>query len=200
VNRLPLGAVVLAAGRSTRMGRDKALLPLGNATALERVVAACRAGGAEGVVVVVSPTGDAVREAALALDARVAVTADQTAGPIASLKAGIREVPGDPAGVLVFPVDHPLVAGTTVMALVAALFRDRSRQVLFPRHEGRRGHPVLLGHDVLDEVLALPRESTLRAVTFRDEARNADVEVADPWVSCDLDTPEDYQQALRSVT
>ena len=199
MNRVGVSAVVLAAGRSTRMGRDKALLPLGEHTALARVMAACRQAGAEGVVVVVAPKATAIRAAALALDARVAVTADQAAGPIASLKAGLGEVPGDPAGVLVFPVDHPLVQAATVTALVQALAEDRRRQVLFPRHAGRRGHPVLLGHGVLDEVLALPRDATLRAVTLRDEARNHDVDVDDPWAVADLDTPADYQRALQAL-
>jgi len=199
VNRLGLSAVVLAAGRSSRMGRDKALLPFGDTTALQRVVAASRAAGAEGIVVVIGPKADAIRDAALALDVRVAVTPDQKAGPIASLKAGLSEVPGDPAGVFVFPVDHPLVAEASLIALAQALARDRSRAVLFPRHGGRRGHPVLLGHQVLDEVLGLPRAATLRAVTLANEARNADVDVVDPWVVSDLDTPDDYQRALRSL-
>jgi molybdenum cofactor cytidylyltransferase len=200
--RASLGAVITAAGASSRMGSDKALLRFGDRTALALAVSACRRGGVEGVVVVVSATGATVADEARRLGARVAINGNPDAGPLASVQAGLLEVPGDPAGCLVFPVDHamasPVVVETLACALADAL-EDGSRHTVFiPVHAGARGHPVCIAFRLVDEVLALPAGATLRDVTLRDPARIRHVEVDDPWVARDLDEQADYHRALAA--
>lgn len=171
-------AVILAAGRSTRMGHPKALTRIGDSSAVERIVAACRGLGLD--VTVVAPASLALPP----LDARIVVNADPDAGRTRSLQLGLA---GD---ALVWPVDHPLARAETVKRLLAT-----PGEWVVPSRGGRSGHPIVLRGRAVDAVRAAAPDAPLRDALRAAGLAPFPVEVEDPGVLQNLDTPE----ALRGA-
>ena len=185
-------AIVPAAGRGERMGADKALLDLDGPTAIERVVATCRAAGADEVLVVRRHDAWPLPEN---LAARVIAVA--AGGEMAdSLRAAAAELDAATTAVVVFPVDHALVEAETVLAVLAMLQQDGCG-VALPLFRGRPGHPIAMRRAVFDEIRTA--NATLRDVVRRDAGRVRTVASANPWVVADLDRPEDFRAALCAL-
>src|SRR5688500_13000200 len=152
---LMVPAVVLAAGKSTRMGRTKALLPLGDAdTFLTRIVSAFRAAGVEDVVVVLGHDAEAIASARAdrKVAARIVINSDYERGQFSSLLAGLQVVdrPGV-AGMLLTLVAVPLVSPETIRAVVAR-HRATAAPIVRPVSGTRHGHPVLIDRRLSDAV------------------------------------------------
>lgn len=116
------------------------------------------------------------------------------AGQLSSLKVGLGCVSDHCAGVLVHLADHPLVKPSTFESVVAEFARGRGA-IVIAQHAGKRGHPVIFGKSVFRELLDAPEDQGARAVVIRDPARVVYVEVDDPGVTLDLDTPADVERA-----
>jgi molybdenum cofactor cytidylyltransferase len=130
-------------------------------------------------------------------DVIIAKNEDLEAGPIGSVRAGLAAIAPFPVdAVLVWPVDRPHVAVSTVEALLDA-FRATHQPIVVPTHGGRRGHPVLFARRVFAELLGAPNSEGARAVVHRDPTRIAEVAVDDPAVLEDFNTPDDYKKLLR---
>lgn len=184
---LNLAAVIPAAGLGRRLGQDKALVDLGGEPAITRTVAACRAGGADRVVVVrVAGAADLPSDLPIQV-VEVAPGAEM----IDSIRAGLRVLaPVD--AVALFPVDHALASGDTLRALVRRARAAATPAITLPLFDDRPGHPVLLPWSCVPAVLDSAK------ATLRDVVRSQPVEVVpvrDPWVLRDLDTPDDLAAA-----
>jgi molybdenum cofactor cytidylyltransferase len=192
-----IAAIILAAGASERMGYPKALLGYRGQTFLTGVLAACEAVGVEMRVVVLGYHSDKIFKDMDLSEAHVVESKELEAGPIGSIRAGLRFLEGKPVeGVLIWPVDRPHVAVATVGALIDA-FRASHLPIVVPAYQGRRGHPVLFGQPVFDELLAAPDDEGAKTVVRRDPGRVEVVPVEDAAVLEDLNTPEDYKALLR---
>ncbi|MFH1681542.1 MAG: nucleotidyltransferase family protein [Candidatus Eisenbacteria bacterium] len=188
-----VGAIVLAAGYSSRIGRPKALLPLGRTTCLSFVLAACGEAGLRRVHVVVGHRGGEIAAAVARAGAEVVWNDRFPEGQLASLQAGIRSLPGDLAAALLLPVDHPLVRSSTIRRLIQAFQEEtKGRTVFLPTLGGEDGRPYLVCSSILPEFLSLPSGALGRTVIRRDPARVREVPVDDEGVRFDLDTPDDY--------
>jgi FMN reductase (NADPH) len=181
-------AIVPAAGRGERMGADKALLDLGGTTAIERVVATCRAAGVDDVIVV-RRDGAAPLPPSLAARAVVVPAGGEMADSLRAAGASARD--GGDAVVVVFPVDHALVEADTVLALVAAVHGGAA--IALPLFRGRPGHPIALAATAFRELDA--PGAVLHDVVRKDPARVRALASANPWVHADLDRPEDLRAA-----
>jgi molybdenum cofactor cytidylyltransferase len=192
-------AVVPAAGHSTRMGRPKLALPLGDRTVLEHVVAALRAGGADHVVVVVGPHVPQLLPLATAAGADVCPLPEPTADMRATVEHGLnwleaRHHPQPADAWLLAPADHPALDPAVIRALCNSFNNDPAKSILIPVHGGRRGHPALVAWRHAAGVRALPADRGINSY-FRDHAAEVvEVPVAGTGVLCDLDTPEDYDR------
>jgi CTP:molybdopterin cytidylyltransferase MocA len=185
----PVHGAVLAAGRSARMGRPKPLLTLDGETLIERAVRVLREGGCGGVVAVVRADDDAAR-LARAAGARVVVNDDPQAEQADSLRLALRELPDNAAAAAVLPVDVPFVRPATVACLVAA-FRSGAALVVRPTYRGEPGHPTLFARPLFAELAAPGLPHGARTVIEAHTADTLDIEVDDPGVTQDVDTPED---------
>lgn len=193
--------VILAAGRSERMGRPKALLPCGpgGETFVRRLALALTAGGVDGVFVVGRPA-DAALEAEVAV-IPVGLTYVENIrageGQLSSVLAGLATVdaPGV-IGVLVTPVDAPMIHATTIASLLSA-FRSGGAPVVRPVYRGKHGHPVIFARTVFDELRQADPAVGARSVVRAHAGQVLDVDVGDPGVLGDVDTPADYR-ALRA--
>ena len=190
--------IVLCAGRSSRMGRPKALLPTSTRgeTFIGRIVRVLRQGGVDDVVVVVGP-GVPPLDAALAQEnppPRVVVNPSPGRGQLSSLLVGLGAIdrPGV-GGVLVTLVDVPLIDVETVSRLRDAHQRTRA-PVVRPVQNGRHGHPVIFDRAVFDELRHADPDTGAKAVVHAhlSDAVEVAVEAHGPFL--DIDTPSEYSR------
>jgi CTP:molybdopterin cytidylyltransferase MocA len=184
-----IGGIVLAAGRSRRMGTPKALLVAGDETFLERITRGLREGGCSPVLVVVADAAGPIAATARLGGAGVVVNGAPSSEQIESLRCGLRALPVDVAAAVVTPVDIPDVPAALVRGLIAA-FRAGDPPVVVPRADGRDGHPVLFARRVFAELEEPGLREGAREVMLRHRARTVGVPVE--RLPMDLDTPEAY--------
>lgn len=193
-------AVVLAAGRSSRMGRAKALLPAGpgEPTFIGRIVRVLREGGVDDVLVVVSADSPETAEgvAQLHLPARVVLNSDPSRGQLSSLKVGLHTIdrPGV-GGMMVTLVDVPLISPGTVRALLSA-HRETQAPVVRPVRAGRHGHPVIFHRSVFDDLRQASDETGAKAVVRAHASESVAVPIEEDGPFRDIDTPVDYERSF----
>jgi CTP:molybdopterin cytidylyltransferase MocA len=190
---MPIPGLVLAAGASRRMGRPKALLPLGaSGQPFARVI--CDTLTAAGVAPIVVITRLDLRDqlAGVLPDVRLVVNPSPDGGQLSSLLAGLDAL-GSPEAALVTLVDLPLVQIATVASLLGAWHETRAPLVR-PVHQGRHGHPVIFGASLLDALRSADVDLGARPVVHRFIAEAVSVPVDDRGTVQDFDTPESYDR------
>jgi CTP:molybdopterin cytidylyltransferase MocA len=194
-------AIVPAAGHSTRMGRPKLELPLGDRTVLEQVVNALRGGGAYYVVAIIGPHVPELVSLAQAAGADVCLLAEPTPDMRATVERGLQWIeerfhPQPNDAWLLAPADHPVMNADVVRQLLSR-FDEGGSSIVVPVHGGRRGHPTLLAWKHVAGIRALPADQGVNAYLRTRRAEMLELPVDDPGVLIDLDTPEDYKRLVR---
>lgn len=185
--------IVPAAGRSSRLGRNKALLPLGNSLVLDRLVGALRRGGTDRLVVVAAEGDEELQKHCASRGLPAAVNRRPELGMLSSIHCGLRDLESDLAAadtLLICPVDYPAIEGRTVRRLIAGISTG-DRPLAVPIRQGRRGHPLALRASLAAALGALDLDRGLRQL-LELYPSNA-VEVRDPGIHQDLDTWVDYE-------
>lgn len=195
-----IAGVILAAGYSVRMGRPKALLPMGPSatTFLERVVETLRQAGLEPVIVVVGTDAAPIRGAAetAGLPVQIVENPDPARGQLSSLLVALGALDrSEVEAVLVAPVDQPLVSADTVRKVIDAYQRTRA-PVVRPAHGARHGHPVILDRSVFEELRLADVSLGAREVIRAHRAAAVDVPVDDEGAFVDIDTRADYERVF----
>ncbi len=205
--------VILAAGESTRMGRDKALLPwppvAEGAPAVNTFLGAMIDLLQQHSDLVIVVAGRNVAELEPVVDAHGAFTVVNPAperGQFSSIQVGLREVlnRGRDAAFLV-PVDRPPVLPATVRNLrTAFLAADTDVWAVVPEvlREGTavHGHPILVGREMMEQFLRAPATSVARDIEHQHQQHILYLRLADARIAANIDTPEDYQRLLRAET
>lgn len=192
-----IAGIILAAGESSRMGRDKALLPLGRETFVERLIQVLR-GEVEPLVVVLGHHAEEI-EKRLARVPYVEIVRNPNypQGQLSSLQAALRALRNRPvAAALVCLVDHPAIT-KDVVRTVLERFRKQTSRIIIPTCNGRRGHPVLFSAELFQELLDAPLEEGARVVVRRHAAEVDLVETGEEGILLDVDRPVDYEALLR---
>lgn len=197
---LPVAGVVLAAGRSERMGRPKSLLEVDGETLVERAVATLAGGGCDPVIAVVAggEAGEGTAARAAAAGARAVENPDPGSEQVDSLAIGLDAVGPGVAAAVVLPVDFPAV-GPAVVARLIAVFRRAGAPIVRPVHGDRPGHPVLFARDVWAEFSEPDLEEGARDVVHRHREEIAEVPVDEEGVAFDVDTPEEWESRGRGA-
>ena len=190
--RMKAAAIILAAGFSSRMGTDKALLPFGETTALELVVANYATAGVEQIVVVTGQNHAALEQLCLPV-ALVRNPAPEN-GMFSSIKLGTAQLEPELAAFFVHPVDTPLVRPETLQTMLNCI-RQGEACSLIPCCDGKRGHPPLIGAALLDAILGHDGSGGLRKVLAGYTQHELDL--ADQGVLSGMNTVEEYQQLVR---
>lgn len=187
------GAVVVAAGMSSRMGDFKPMLSIGSISVAQRVVATLKQAGAARIVVVTGYNAEEL-ERHLASSGVVFLRNEnyRTTHMFDSALIGLRYLRDKCRQVLFTPVDIPLFTAATVDALLTS-----GAELACPVCGGTRGHPILMSANVIDRVLEDSGESGLDGALSRCGVPMTLVEVDDPGILHDADTPEDYRELLR---
>ena len=187
-----ISAIVLAAGKSERMGRPKALLEFRGRTFLENILDAISRSSIAHTSIVVGHHRHEIENALRGFS--MVFNPDYEKGMVTSLQTGIRSLPPDSIGAFLFLVDHPVVEAETIESIIPNAARDR---IVQPTFRGRRGHPVFLGKDILNEILRLPSSQGADVVVRRDPGRIIEIPVNAPGILIDVDTPEEYEKLRK---
>jgi molybdenum cofactor cytidylyltransferase len=190
-------AIVLAAGRSSRMGRAKGTLPIDSIdTFLSRIVRTLTEAGVDDVVVVLGHEAETIAAAFASSDlrARFVVNPDYDRGQLSSLKAGlaVADRPGVTA-VMVTLVDIPLVAPETVRAVLDRYRRTRA-PIVRPVNGTRHGHPLVIDRTLFDAIRAADDTEGAKPVVRANVSAQGDVVVSDEGAFTDIDTMDAYRR------
>jgi molybdenum cofactor cytidylyltransferase len=190
-----LAAAILAAGESKRMGQPKALVPFQGSTFVEHLIAATRHARVGITRVVLGAGAEGIR-AHLKIDpAWIVLNGDWPKGQLSSIHAAIRSLPaGATDGILVCPVDHPLISADLVGRLIAA-FESSGKMIVLPKYGGRRGHPVIFRAALYEELLAASAKVGARQVVWNHAAEVAEVETEEEGVILNLNDSESLRSA-----
>ena len=193
-----IGAIVLAAGESRRMGRHKMLLPYEGVTVVEHVVNRLCESGVEAVLVVAGHRAELVIEALRGTSARTVTNPDFKEGMLSSVRCGLRAAPESWDAVLIALGDQPTIRKETVDSVIAA-YSGGSASIVVPTCDGKRGHPLLFSMVHRDEVLEGFDDTGLRGLLQAHGEDVLEVAVDSVTVLEDLDYPEDYRAALDKL-
>ena len=187
-----IDGIVLAAGESSRMGTDKALLVYRGRTFLENIISTLRQAGVRRVIVVLGHHADLIQQSIDLSKVEIVIHQDYRLGQTSSLQAGLRVLAGkQPDGVVLCLVDHPAISADTIQALMQG-FESAGSPVVIPQLRGKHGHPVLVSREVFQQILALGPDEGADTVIHRFRPQTDFVDVADPGILLDVDDPESY--------
>jgi len=191
-------ALVLAAGLSSRMDGFKPLMPLRDSTVLGWITRTLRKAGLEEILVVAGHKASEVYAEAARLSINCVVNRDFEQGMFSSVLAGIAALPQDIDAVLVLPVDIPLVRHQTIRTLAESI---GDMPIAYPTFHGQRGHPLFVAAKCLPYVSSWSGKGGLSEVLQALEKLLGaeEIPVADANILFDLNTPQDYREALRLV-
>jgi molybdenum cofactor cytidylyltransferase len=192
-----IAAILLAAGRSHRMGAFKPLLPFGDRTVIECCINNLGAAGIKDIIVVAGHRADDVRERLNDLEVSIVVNPEPDSEMGVSIARGIEQLPGNARAAIIALVDHPAVPPSVIKILFDEWRRGAT--LVQPEHDGRGGHPVLIDLAYRDDLLALDPHSGLRALFAAHRAEARRVPVDSPYVARDMDTWEDYRRLHEDV-
>jgi molybdenum cofactor cytidylyltransferase len=189
-----LEGILLAAGESRRMGYPKPLLKIDGQTFIERIAESMLT-VVPRLVIVLGAHSDRVR-AAIPRDKRIVIVdnPNYSRGQLSSLKVGMSAIHPDSAGALVHLGDHPMVREETFRAIVDS-YNQTGKPIVIARHDGHRGHPVVFDRAIFAELDSAPEEEGARHVVNADASRVVYIDMDDPGINLDLDTPSDLARA-----
>jgi molybdenum cofactor cytidylyltransferase len=191
--------VILSAGASSRMGRDKALLPWRDGTFLSAAIRALQP-ATELVIVVAGANAPQLQPIADAHAAFLVINPDPQQGQFSSLQIGLQEVlnHGRDAAIVTL-VDRPAADVETVQQMRSAfLVSDEQVWAVVPDYQGKHGHPYVIGREMVEAFLRAPTSSSARDVEHANQAHIRYVPVNDPLVTANVDTPEEFEK-LRAA-
>jgi molybdenum cofactor cytidylyltransferase len=191
-----IAAVVLAAGTSSRLGRPKQLLTLGDKTVIEHVVDRVAASSVDQVMVVLGHAADEIRAVLTGRDVRYVINASYRDGQGTSLVAGIREAEEAGADAVVMVLgDQPTIRPVTIDALIAR-HRESAASIVMATYGGQRSHPVFFDRSLFPELLRVEGDQGARGVIRRHRDDVGEVDSGEPDLPNDIDTEAAYQEMV----
>ena len=192
-----VSAIILSAGESTRMGRLKALLPWRDKTLIAYQVESLQEAGVDQAVVVVGHRWEEVEAPVRGLPGvDTAVNLDYLQGKTTSIKAGLRRVSPSAQAILVLAVDQPRPVG--ILKSLIDVHLERDNLITCPEYGGHRGHPFIFSARLMPELIAITEEGQgLREVVDRYREDTYRMEVDNPIVTADMNSPDDLKEAER---
>jgi molybdenum cofactor cytidylyltransferase len=190
-------AIVLAAGQSRRMGTQKLLLPYAGQTVIGQIVDNVLASPIERAFVVTRNDDEAIRLALAGKPLTFVVNLDPAADMLSSIRCGVRSLPPDCIAAIVVLGDQPTIRAELVAGLIRTL-QTAAAKIVVPSFRGRRGHPILVSAECFGEVLTQHDCVGLRGLLNAHPHDIATLEVDDPKVLTDMDSPDDYHREIST--
>ncbi len=185
-----LAAVILSAGASSRMGRPKALLAYRGSTFLEHLIQASQHSKVGLTRVVLGAGADKIRTQANLDPSLVVLNPDWEQGQLSSIIAALRSLSDIPTdGILLCPVDHPLVTAALVDDLIERFYAS-GKPIVVPTHKGHRGHPVIFSSVLYGELQAAPMDQGARAVVWKHASEVEELSTDEEGVLLNINDPD----------
>ena len=190
---MQIGALIVAAGMSTRMGEFKPMLSIGSISVAQRVIATLSQAGVSKIVMVTGYNAT-ILERHLSGNGIIFLRNEnyETTQMFDSVKIGLSYLQDKCDKVLFTPVDVPMFTAKTVKTIL-----DSGAPLAVPMCEGQQGHPILIANDLIPEILNDCGEMGLKGAMDRCSAPLLRIDVEDPGTIHDADTPEDFSQLLE---
>ena len=189
-----IAAIILAAGKSRRMGQPKMVLPWGKRTVIEHVITTFRSAGVDDILVVTGAAHELVENALKPYAVRFIHNNEYAYGEmLSSLQRGLAAMSSETEAALIGLGDQPQVQEETVRQVIESYRQSRSGLVM-PSFEKRRGHPWLVARPLWKELLNMRSPASPRDFLNRHSADILYVNVETPSILYDLDTPLDYER------
>jgi molybdenum cofactor cytidylyltransferase len=193
-----VAAIILAAGRSTRMGGpNKLLAELGGKPLVRLVTEQALASKAKGVIVVTGHQAELVEKALQGLDVKFVRNPDFAEGLASSVKAGVAAVRDEADGAVICLGDMPMISAQLIDHLIEAFAPDRGNLIAVPVSDGRRGNPVLWSRRFFNELMTLDGDIGARHLIAKHTEAVAEVPVEGFGAFLDIDTPQALEAARR---
>ena len=188
-----IGAVILAAGRSRRMGRPKLVLPWGDWTVIEQVVKTLKQAGIDDILLVTGGSREQIEQVLAGYQVSFAYNDKyETHEMLTSLQTGICASNTALRALLVVLGDQPAIQANVIESIVEKFYQQPAKLII-PSYQMRRGHPWLVDKSLWDELLTMPAENTLRDFLAAHYHDITYVAVDTPTILSDMDTPDDYK-------
>lgn len=178
------------------MGAPKALLPYRGATFLEHLISVTRHPNVGLTRIVLGAGADEIRSRVQIPSESVVLNFNWRQGQLSSICAALRTLPGNTTeGILLCPVDHPLISAELVGELVDAFYKKK-KHIVLPTFSGKRGHPVIFSRALYPELFRAPAEQGARAVVWAHAKELLEIPTKEEGVVLNLNDPDTLARAL----
>jgi len=191
-------AIILAAGGSVRMGTGKMLLPYRGRTIIEKVIENVLAAGITHAVVVTGSGKDEIIKVIRRFPVEQCFNDKWKEGMLSSVQCGIRSLPEQCNGAVVFLGDQPMIDASTIEELIYA-YNKSEKNIIIPVFLKKRGHPIIIGRKYFNEIAKLKQDEGLRMLAHKFPVDVLEVETGNQSILKDIDTPEDYINELNQI-
>ena len=187
-----VSAIVLAAGSSNRMGTPKALLKIGEKSFLRHIVEVLYSSRVLDVVIVLGSGAEQIQQTLTWFNGKIVINENWKRGQLSSIIKGLDALEQkDLHGIMICPVDRPLITQSLVVDLLQAFWKSK-KKIIIPNYDGQRGHPVIFSTDLLGELKRAPHNVGARAIVRAHPEEIFEVRTDERGVIINIDTPEDY--------
>ena len=193
-----ISGIILAAGRSERMGQIKQLLPFRGRPLLAHSVETALGSSLNEVVVVLGHGAAQIKEAVAFGHARVLINEGHKAGQSSSMIAGLSCVSDRTTAALFLLGDQPLLSREVVNRIIQE-YKQTNAWIIIPTYHGKRGNPVLVSHNLFARLMSIHGDLGAREVFKEFAEKIKEVEVDDACILRDIDTLEDYKNLLSET-
>lgn len=187
-----INAIVLAAGRSKRMGKPKPLLRFNDTTFLEHIISVLKASDVDEITVVLGAGAETIKESVDLSGTNIVINKDYQKGQLSSLIAAIEQCPKQTQAILLCLVDNPFVTKEVVDKIIGR-FKETNNPIIVPVFNKRRGHPALFSRSLFNELLNAPQDQGARYVVYSNEEKILELETSESGILIGVDTPDDYK-------
>lgn len=191
-----VSAVILAAGLSSRMGRLKALLDIGEKKAIVRLIEENMNAGITDIVVVLGYRSNDISKHISDKNIKCVVNEDYISGMFSSVQKGVAELSPDSAGFMLMPVDIPLIKANTIREL-AEFFSESSCDIVMPYFGDKKGHPPVISKKCVPDILGSIPKNGMKDIIGSDEWSTCRFQTVDAGIICEMDNMEQYLELLE---
>jgi molybdenum cofactor cytidylyltransferase len=187
-----IDAIILAAGRSQRMGKPKALLRFEDKTFLEQIISVLKLSDADRITVVLGAEAETIKKSIDLSGTNIVINKDYQKGQLSSLIAAIEDTPEQTKAMLICLVDSPFITKEVVNKIISK-FKETNNPIIVPVFNKERGHPTLFSRSLFNELLGAPEEQGARYVLYSNEEKILELETSESGILIGIDTPADYK-------
>lgn len=185
------GAIILAAGLSSRMDGYKQLLTIGQKTLLGHCLSLFHTTGVSDIIVVTGYRTESLQQELSQYPCRSVLNENYVDGMFSSVQVGIEKLAATTEAFFLLPVDIPLVEPDTITKLITTMEQNPSAMVVYPKYQKKRGHPPLISCNLVHAILSYKDRGGLRGLLKMHQQHSRNVSVDDPFILLDADTQKD---------